>query len=207
MQEKSKLTKKQSEVLEYIKKSQRVKGYPPSIREICQNVNLSSTSSVQHHLNNLAKKGYIHRDPLKPRALEILDEPYDIVSVNNEIVNIPIIGKVTAGSPILAVENFEGTYPIPVEFTHNSDCFILTIQGTSMINAGILDGDYVIVKKQNVAVNGNIVVALIEDEATVKTFYKEQDRFRLQPENPDMDPIYTNDLQILGKVIGVIRHL
>ncbi len=199
------LTGVQIEILEFIKEELSNRGYPPSVREICTSVGLSSTSSVHHQLNNLEKKGYLKRDPLKPRALEVLKtNPF----VNRqEIVDIPIIGQVAAGAPLLAVENYEETFPLPVSFTKNSECFILTIRGSSMINAGILDGDFVIVQQQNVANNGDIVVALLEDEATVKTFYKEENRIRLQPENPMMAPIYSKNVQILGKVIGVIRKM
>ncbi len=195
----------QIEILDFIKDELNKRGYPPSVREICTSVGLSSTSSVHHQLNNLEKKGYLKRDPLKPRAMEVLNaNPFVI---RQEIVDVPIIGKVTAGEPILAVENYEDTFPLPVSFTNNSDCFILSVAGNSMINAGILDGDYVIVKQQNIARNGDIIVALIEDEATVKTFYKEENRIRLQPENPMMAPIYSKNVQVLGRVIGVIRKM
>ena len=195
----------QIEILDFIKDELNKRGFPPSVREICTSVGLSSTSSVHHQLNNLEKKGYLKRDPLKPRAMEVLNaNPFVI---RQEIVDVPIIGKVTAGEPILAVENYEDTFPLPVSFTNNSDCFILSVAGNSMINAGILDGDYVIVKQQNIARNGDIIVALIEDEATVKTFYKEENRIRLQPENPMMAPIYSKNVQVLGRVIGVIRKM
>ena len=195
----------QIEILDFIKDELNKRGYPPSVREICTSVGLSSTSSVHHQLNNLEKKGYLKRDPLKPRAMEVLNaNPFVI---RQEIVDVPMIGKVTAGEPILAVEKYEDTFPLPVSFTNNSDCFILSVAGNSMINAGILDGDYVIVKQQNIARNGDIIVALIEDEATVKTFYKEENRIRLQPENPMMAPIYSKNVQVLGRVIGVIRKM
>ena len=192
-------------ILEFIKEELGKRGYPPSVREICSSVGLSSTSSVHHQLNNLEKKGYLKRDPLKPRAMEIIkSNPF---VARQEIVDVPIVGTVTAGEPILAVENYEESFPLPASFTNNSECFMLLIKGSSMINAGILDGDYVIVKQQNSARNGEIVVALLEDEATVKTFYKEDNRVRLQPENPMMAPIYSKNVKILGKVIGVIRKM
>ncbi len=195
----------QIEILEFIKDELTKHGYPPSVREICTSVGLSSTSSVHHQLNNLEKKGYLKRDPLKPRAMEVVKS--NSFLTRQEIVDVPIIGRVTAGEPILAVENYEDSFPLPVSFTNNADCFILSIRGSSMINAGILDGDFVIVKQQNFARNGEIVVALLEDEATVKTFYKEDNRIRLQPENPMMAPIYSKNVQVLGKVIGVIRKM
>lgn len=195
----------QIEILEFIKDELSKHGYPPSVREICTSVGLSSTSSVHHQLNNLEKKGYLKRDPLKPRAMEITKS--NSFLTRQEIVDVPIIGKVTAGEPILAIENYEDSFPLPVSFTSNADCFILSVRGSSMINAGILDGDYVIVKQQSTARNGEIVVALLEDEATVKTFYKEDNRIRLQPENPMMAPIYSKNVQVLGKVIGVIRKM
>lgn len=197
------LSDKQKKILDFIKQEIINKGYPPSVREICDAVGLKSTSTVHGYLERLEKKGFIRRDPTKPRAIEVLDDSTYIFK--KEIVNVPIVGKVTAGKPILAVENIEDSFPLPVEYLHNSDCFMLGVKGESMINAGILDGDMVIVKKQSVAYDGDIVVALLEDEATVKTFYKEENRIRLQPENPNMDPIYADDVKILGKVIGVIR--
>jgi len=200
------LTNVQTAILDFIKYELSTKGYPPSVREICSQVGLASTSSVHHQLNNLEKKGYIRRDPLKPRALEVINHNPFSNSVN-EVVNVPIVGNVTAGAPILAVENVEDTFPLPLYFTDNSECFILSVSGSSMINAGILDGDYVIVKKQNTAANGTIIVALIEDEATVKTFYKEDEQVRLQPENPMLAPMYFKHVDILGKVIGVIRKM
>jgi repressor LexA len=197
------LSEKQKKILDYLKREIRAKGYPPSVREIGEAVGLKSTSTVHGYLARLEKKGLIRRDPSKPRAIEILDDSTYLSK--KEVVNVPIVGRVTAGQPILAVENIEDTFPIPTEYLHNSDVFMLSVRGESMIEAGILDRDYVIVQKQSTAENGDIVVALIEDEATVKTFYKEQDHIRLQPENPQMDPIIVHDVMILGKVIGVIR--
>lgn len=197
------LSEKQKKILDFMKQEIRTKGYPPSVREICDAVGLKSTSTVHGYLSRLEKKGLIRRDPTKPRAIEILDDTTYLSK--KELVNVPIVGRVTAGQPILAVENIEDTFPIPIEYLHNSDVFMLSVRGESMIEAGILDGDYVIVQKQSTADNGDMVVALIEDEATVKTFYKEHSYIRLQPENPHMDPIIVRDVIILGKVIGVIR--
>jgi repressor LexA len=202
---KKNLSGKQLEILEFIKSELYVKGYPPSVREICEAVNLKSTSTVHGHLERLEKKGYIRRDPTKPRAIEVLDN--SPLSLARELIEVPIVGKVTAGQPILAVENIEDTFPLPADFLSGDKHFILVVRGESMIEAGILDGDYVVVKQQNHAYNGDIVVALIEDEATVKTFYKEKDHIRLQPENPFMEPIIVDNVAILGKVIGVFRRL
>ena len=199
------LSEKQKKILDYLKQEIRTKGYPPSVREIGEAVGLKSTSTVHGYLERLEKKGLIRRDPSKPRAIEILDDSAYLF--RKDFVNVPIVGRVTAGQPILAVENIEDTFPIPAEHLHNSDVFMLSVRGESMIEAGILDGDYVIVQKQSTAENGEIVVALIEDEATVKTFYKEQDTIRLQPENPTMEPIIVDHVIILGKVVGVIRWL
>ncbi|MGI6141849.1 MAG: transcriptional repressor LexA, partial [Caldicoprobacterales bacterium] len=181
------------------------RGYPPSVREICDAVGLKSTSTVHGYLERLEKKGLIRRDPTKPRAIEILDDTTYVFK--KELVNVPIVGRVTAGQPILAVENIEDTFPIPAQYLHNTqnDVFMLSVKGDSMIEAGILDGDLVIIEKKPTAQNGDMVVALIEDEATVKTFYKEVDHIRLQPENSAMEPIIVKDVTILGKVIGVIR--
>ena len=200
------LSSKQLAILNFIKKELQSKGYPPAVREICKAVNLKSTSTVHGHLSRLEKKGYIRRDATKPRAIEILDNN-DSIFPAKEIVNVPIVGKVTAGMPILAVENIEDTFPLPVDFVDNDSVFMLTIKGESMIEAGIFDGDLVLVKQQNVASNGDIVVALIDDEATIKRFYKEKDHIRLQPENQLMDPILVNDVIILGKVKGVYRKI
>lgn len=201
------LNEKQEKILKFLKQELANKGYPPSVREICRAVGIKSTSTVHNHLEKLEEKGYIRRDPTKPRAIEILDDSTTHIS-KKELINIPIVGKVTAGQPILAVENVEDVFPLPIEYlrnVNNSNVFMLTVKGDSMIEAGIFDGDYVIVKQQPNAENGDIVVALIEDEATIKTFYKEKDHIRLQPQNSNMDPIIVRDASILGKVIGVIR--
>ena len=196
-----KITKKQEEILEYIKNEILNRGFPPAVREICEAVHLKSTSSVHAHLETLEKNGYIRRDPTKPRAIEILDDNFNLT--RREV----IVGTVAAGQPILAVENIENYFPIPAEYMPNEQSFLLKVKGDSMINIGILDGDQVLVKKQSTARDGDIVVALIEDSATVKTFYKENGYIRLQPENDDfMDPIIVHgDVQILGKVFGVFR--
>ena len=198
-----KISKKQKEILEYIKSQILERGFPPAVREICEAVNLKSTSSVHSHLETLEKNGYIHRDPTKPRAIEILDDSFNLT--RREMVNVPIVGRVAAGEPILAQENIENYFPIPTEFMPNNQTFLLKVKGESMINAGILDGDMVLVEQTPSASNGDMVVALIEDGATVKTFYKEEGIFRLQPENDTMDPIIVKELTILGKVIGVFR--
>ncbi len=198
-----KISSKQREILDYIKDEIMNKGYPPAVREICEAVHLKSTSSVHAHLETLEKNGYIRRDPTKPRAIEIVDDNFNLV--RREVVNIPFVGKVAAGSPILAVENIESYYPIPAERVPRGESFMLKVQGESMINAGIFDGDYILVSQQNTARNGDIVVALIDDSATVKTFYHEGDHIRLQPENDSMDPILVRDVSILGKVFGVFR--
>ena len=204
-----KITAKQEEILEYIKSQILERGFPPSVRDICEAVHLKSTSSVHSHLETLEKNGYIRRDPTKPRAIEIIDDNFNLV--RREVVNVPIIGTVAAGQPLLAVENIEGYFPIPAEFMPNSQSFLLKVKGESMINAGIFDGDYVMVAQQDTVENGEKVVALIEDSATVKTFYKEEEHIRLQPENDYMDPILVNPdketFQILGKVIGVFRFM
>lgn len=203
-----KISQKQSEILEYMKNEILNRGFPPSVREICEAVHLKSTSSVHSHLETLEKNGYIRRDPTKPRAIEIVDDNFNLV--RRETVNVPIIGKVSAGQPLLAVENIDGYFPIPSEYMPNSKTFMLIVQGNSMINAGIFDGDYVIVEQQQTAENGQKVVALVEDSATVKTFYKENGHIRLQPENDTMDPIIVEQdqfFQILGKVIGVFRFM
>ncbi len=200
------LSSKQLQILEFIKKELNTKGYPPSVREICRAVNLKSTSTVHGHLERLEKKGFIRRDATKPRAIEVLDGS-SFLYTKKEIVELPVIGKVTAGQPILAQENIEDIFPVPLDFIGNDISFMLIIKGDSMINAGILNGDYVIVKQQSYANNGDIVVALINDEATVKRFFKEKDFFRLQPENPCYEPITVNELSILGKVTGVLRKI
>ena len=198
-----KISKKQQEILEYIKSQILERGFPPAVREICEAVGLKSTSSVHSHLETLEKNGYIRRDPTKPRAIEILDDDFNLV--RREMVNVPIIGSVAAGQPILAQENIEDYFPFPVERMPNKQTFLLKVKGESMINAGILDGDYVLVQEEKTASNGDMVVALIDDGATVKTFYKEEGVFRLQPENDFMDPIIVKEVTILGKVIGVMR--
>ena len=197
------ITPKQKEILEYIKDQILTRGFPPAVREICEAVNLKSTSSVHSHLETLEKNGYIRRDPTKPRAIEILDDNFNLT--RREMVNIPIIGRVAAGEPLLAEQNIEDYFPIPVEYMPNKQTFMLQVQGESMINAGILSGDYVIVEQTPSAENGEQVVALIEDGATVKTFYREEGIIRLQPENDAYDPIILTVVTILGKVIGVIR--
>ena len=200
-----KISAKQKEILEYIKGEILNKGYPPAVREICEAVDLQSTSSVHSHLETLEKNGYIRRDPTKPRAIEILDDDFNLT--RREVVNVPIVGHVAAGEPILATENIENYFPIPVEYMPNEETFMLKVKGESMINAGIFNGDNVLVKKQTNAENGDIVVALVDDSATVKTFYKEDGYYRLQPENDTMDPIIVKECSILGKVFGVFRFL
>ena len=200
-----KIRSKQREILEYIKQEILNKGYPPAVREICEAVHLKSTSSVHSHLETLEKNGYIRRDPTKPRAIEIIDDNFNLT--RREVVNVPIIGQVAAGQPLLAVENIENYFPIPTEFMPNAETFMLKVKGDSMINAGIFNGDKILVQKQSDAQNGDIVVALVDDSATVKTFYKENGRFRLQPENDTMDPIIVNECSILGKVFGIMRFL
>ena len=200
-----KISKKQMEILEYIKSELLRIGYPPAVREICEAVNLRSTSSVHAHLESLEKNGYIRRDPTKPRAIEIIDDTFNLT--RREMVNVPMVGQVAAGEPILAEQNITNYFPIPMEFMPNNDTFMLTIRGESMVNVGIYDGDYVLVEKRQTASNGEIVVALVDDSATVKTFYKEEGYYRLQPENDNMDPIIVMNCEILGKVIGVFRFL
>ncbi|AZT90215.1 transcriptional repressor LexA [Caldicellulosiruptor changbaiensis] len=201
---KKQLTKKQEEILEFIKKRIKEKGYPPAVREICEATGLKSTSTVHGHLTRLEKKGYIRRDPSKPRAIEIVDDDF---YVHRNVIQLPLVGKVTAGEPILAVENIEDTITLPYDLVGTEDAFLLRVKGDSMIDAGIFDNDIIIVRRQNVAENGDIVVALIDEEATVKRFFKESDHIRLQPENKAMDPIIVKDVKILGKVIGLIRRM
>lgn len=198
-----KISTKQNEILEYLKSQIISRGYPPAVREICEAVHLKSTSSVHSHLETLEKNGYIRRDPSKPRAIEVVDDEFNLT--RRELVNVPIIGTVTAGQPILAVENIDGYFPIPTEYMPNEQTFMLKVKGESMINAGIFDGDQIIVEKQAHAKNGDFVVALIDDSVTVKTFYKENGHYRLQPENDFMDPIIVDNVEILGKVIGLFR--
>ena len=198
------ISSKQQEILDYIKNEILNRGFPPAVREICEAVHLKSTSSVHSHLEALEKNGYIRRDATKPRAIEIIDDNFNLA--RREVVNVPLVGTVAAGQPILAVENIETYFPVPAEFMPNEQSFMLRVKGDSMVNAGIFDGDQVLVKQQTSAENGDNVVALVEDSATVKTFYKEDGYYRLQPENDYMDPILVQDnLQILGKVFGVFR--
>lgn len=198
-----KISSKQQEILSYIKDEILSRGYPPSVREICDAVHLKSTSSVHSHLETLEKNGYIRRDPTKPRAIEILDDEFGIT--RREMVSIPIVGRVAAGEPILAVENIEGYYPMPVDLLPNADLFMLKVRGDSMIDAGIYDGDHVIIQQQSTARNGDIVCALVDDSATIKTFYKEDGYYRLQPQNDALSPIITRQCEVLGKVIALVR--
>ena len=200
-----KISAKQQEILDYIKSQILERGFPPAVRDICEAVHLKSTSSVHSHLETLEKNGYIRRDSTKPRAIEILDEAFNFT--RREMVNVPIVGRVAAGEPLLAEQNIEEYFPIPMEFMPNKQTFLLKVCGESMINAGILNGDYVLVQEENTAHNGDMVVAMIEDGATVKTFYKEEGVIRLQPENDFMDPIIVPYCTILGKVIGVFRFM
>ena len=197
------LTAKQQKILDYIKEEILKKGYPPTVREICETVGLRSTSSVHAHLATLEKNGYIRRDPTKPRAIEICDDSFQVV--RTEMTSLPEVGDVAAGLPILAQENIMSYVPVPSEFVPSGESFILRVRGDSMINVGIFDGDRIFVNSCNTARDGDIVVALVDDSATVKTFYKEKDHIRLQPENDSMDPIIVPDCQILGKVFGVFR--
>ena len=197
------ISAKQSEILEYIKEQILTKGYPPAVREICNAVNLKSTSSVHSHLETLEKNGYIRRDPTKPRAIEIVDDSFNLT--RKEMRNIPILGTVAAGQPIFAEENVSGYFPLLADELPSGDLFILNVRGESMINIVIYDGDKVIVRQSPTARNGEIVVALVEDSATVKTYYKEDGRYRLQPENDTMEPIYVDQVVILGIVVGLFR--
>ena len=199
-----KITAKQREILEYIKEEILQRGYPPAVREICEAVHLKSTSSVHSHLETLGKNGYIRRDPTKPRAIEICDDSFQMV--RTETVSIPVVGTVAAGVPILAEENITQYFPVPADIIPKGEpSFVLKVKGESMINAGILSGDQIFVQMCNTARNGDMVVALVDDSATVKTFYKEDGHIRLQPENDTMDPIIVDDCQILGKVYGIFR--
>jgi len=198
-----KMGAKQKEIYEFIKSQIKAKGYPPSVREICTAVNLSSTSTVHGHLSRLEKKGFLRRDPTKPRAIELLIEPV----ITKEMIDIPIVGKVTAGLPILAVENIEETFSLPINYvSSNEELFMLRVSGDSMIEAGIHNGDLAIIEKASSATNGEIIVALIEDEATIKTFYKEENHIRLQPENSTMDPIIVDNCSVIGKLKGLYRR-
>ena len=195
------LTPRQRQVLQFIREEIVSQGYPPSVRDICRGLGLRSSSTVHAHLSQLEAKGYIRRDPAKPRAIEVLADRRE------DVVPVPIIGRVTAGEPILAVENLEGTLPLPASFAGTGNTFLLRIRGDSMMGAGIFDDDYVLVNQQDTAENGDIVVALLGDEATVKRYYREKDSIRLQPENEGMEPIITREVRILGKVIAVLRQL
>ena len=198
-----KISAKQQEILDYIKVEILKRGYPPAVREICEAVNLRSTSSVHSHLETLENNGYIRRDPTKPRAIEICDDNFQMV--RTEMVSLPVVGQVAAGTPILAEENIDSYFPVPAELVPQGESFVLKVKGDSMINVGIFSGDQIFVNACNTAHNGDTVVALIDDSATVKTFYKEDGHIRLQPENDTMDPIIVDDCQILGKVFGVFR--
>ena len=199
-----KISAKQQQILEYIKDEILSNGYPPAVREICEAVNLKSTSSVHSHLETLEKNGYIRRDPTKPRAIEIVDDSFQMV--RREMTSIPVVGDVAAGQPIFAQQNIESYFPIPADMVpHGGNVFCLKVKGDSMINVGIFDGDQIFVQQCNTARNGDIVVALVEDSATVKTFYKENGYIRLQPENDSMEPIIVQDCMIMGKVFGVFR--
>ena len=197
------ISKKQAEILTYIKDQILEKGYPPAVREICDAVNLRSTSSVHSHLETLEKNGYIRRDPTKPRAIEIVDDEFNMT--RRELRNIPMIGQVAAGQPIFAEQNISGYFPLLSDELPAGDLFMLNVRGDSMINVGIYDRDKIIVQQTSTANNGDIVVALVDDSATVKTYYKEDGRYRLQPENDSMDPIYVDEVMILGKVVGLFR--
>lgn len=190
-----KISDKQKEILEYIKSEILNRGYPPAVRDICEAVHLKSTSSVHSHLETLEKNGYIRRDPTKPRAIEIIDDTFNLV--RREVVNVPLLGRVAAGQPLLAVENIETYFPVPSEYIPNEETFMLRVTGESMINAGIFDGDNILVQRQSTAEDGEMVVALVDDSATVKTFFKEEGHYRLQPENPAMDPIIVEDLSLI----------
>lgn len=198
-----KISAKQQQILDYIKDEILSKGYPPTVREICERVGLRSTSSVHSHLNTLEENGYIRRDPTKPRAIEIIDDEFGLT--RRDITNIPVVGRVAAGEPLLAVENIVDYFAIPADFLPNSETFILQVKGESMINIGLFDGDYLIVEKKNTARNGEVVVALIDDSVTVKRFYKENGYIRLQPENDNMDPIIVEDCTIIGKAYALYR--
>ena len=199
------ITSKQQEVLNYIKEEILKRGYPPAVREICEAVGLKSTSSVHAHLESLEKKGFIRRDPTKPRAIEIVDDGFQ--TIRQEMASIPIVGTVAAGQPILAEQNISGYFPLPVDMVPNAETFVLKVKGDSMINIGIYDGDQIFVECVNSARNGDVVVALIDDSATVKTFYAENGHYRLQPENDNMAPIIVDEVRILGKVFGVFRRM
>ncbi|MEF3318357.1 transcriptional repressor LexA [Peptoniphilus grossensis] len=201
------LNQRDLEILFFIKRFIESKSYPPTVREICSGCNIKSTSTVYYALEKLESTNYIRKDASKTRAIEIVPQDDDILMLKKKTVDVPIVGRVTAGAPILAVQNIEDTMPLPVDFVSNKELFILKVKGESMINAGICDGDYVIIEKTNSARNGEKVLALIEDEATIKTFYKEKDRYRLQPENDNMEPFYFDKVDILGKIVGLYRKM
>ena len=218
------LKEREQKILNYMREEIRKKGYPPTVREICSALNIKSTSTAHKDISNLVKAGYIKKDPSKPRALMLVDmeretEPSGQISYgtgsddgvsHTEVIDIPVVGRIAAGTPILAEQNIEDSFPVPARFVGNNPNFMLTVRGESMIEAGIMDGDYILVEQQNTARNGDIVVAMVdgfESEATVKTFYREGDHIRLQPENSTMSPIIVNDVKILGKVRGVFRYL
>ena len=199
-----KISAKQSEILDYIKSQIMTKGYPPSVRDICEAVHLKSTSSVHSHLETLEKNGYIRRDPTKPRAIEILDDAFN--SCRCDVISIPVVGRVAAGEPLLAVENVESYFPLPTSDLPNQELFMLSVRGDSMVNMGILNGDLIVVQKQNTASDGDVVVAMLEDSVTVKRFYKENGHYRLQPENDMMEPIIADHVEVLGKVVSLYRR-
>ena len=199
------ISSKQQQILDYIKEQILLRGYPPAVREICEAVGLKSTSSVHSHLETLEKNGYIRRDPTKPRAIEICDDNFQMV--RTETASLPVVGQVAAGEPILAEQNIESYFPVPAEYVPSGECFVLKVHGDSMINVGIMDGDFVFVNSCRTCENGEIVVALIDDSATVKRFYREKDHIRLQPENDTMEPIIVRDCTIVGKVFGVFRNM
>ncbi|MDU5569790.1 MAG: transcriptional repressor LexA [Peptoniphilus harei] len=201
------LNQRELEILFFIKRFIESKSYPPTVREICSGCNIKSTSTVYYALEKLETTNYIRKDASKTRALEIVPQDDDILMLKKKTVDVPILGRVTAGAPILAVQNIEDTMPLPVDFVSNKELFILKVKGESMINAGIFDGDYVIIEKTNSARNGEKVLALIDEEATIKTFYKEKDRYRLQPENDNMEPFYFDKVDILGKIVGLYRKM
>ena len=202
---KGKITAKQQEILEYIKDCILKKGYPPAVREICEAVHLRSTSSVHAHLETLEKNGYIRKDPTKPRTIEIVDDTFNLT--RREIANIPMVGRVAAGEPILAEQNIVDYFPMPADMLPNAETFMLKVRGDSMVNVGIFDGDNVLIASQSTVRNGEIAVCMVDDGATVKRFYKENGHYRLQPENDSMDPIITDHCEVLGKVIGLVRMM
>ncbi len=201
------LKQREIDILFFIKKMIEQNGYPPTVREIGRGVGIKSTSTVHSALSNLEDRDYIRRDPTKPRAIEILDQENDLLMTKKRTVDIPILGQVTAGAPILAVENIEDTIPLPLDYAQDRELFILRVKGESMINIGIMDGDYVIIERRNFAKNGDHVLALLDEEATIKTFYKEDGYVRLQPENDFMNPIYAQDVNVLGVIVGLYRWM